>query len=187
MPISGDFARLDSLVRRMNEITTPQFRTEFGTVLAATGVSELGKEFRKGVDPYGAPWAPLKTRKGGKPLRDTGRLANSFSGRGTTSGFEIGTAVQYAGPHQDGATIEPHHRAGQTMAVDKRGRFISKANASKNKGPVAVRFAQARTQQGYSIPRRQMIPDETNLGNWGTAFNKDADRHMREHFDQGGK
>jgi phage gpG-like protein len=69
---------------------------------AAEALKLVQLGFRKGVDPYGKPWAPLK-RRNGKPLRDTGRLANSFTARPTAEGFVVGTNTDYAPHHQWGA------------------------------------------------------------------------------------
>lgn len=85
--------------------------------LAAIGgalVTQVDLGFREQTDPWGAPWPALSAttqarRRSGRGsganqiLRDTGRLANSFSYRADDRAVQVGTSVVYAGTHQFGA------------------------------------------------------------------------------------
>jgi phage gpG-like protein len=118
-------------------------------------------EFRQSKDPYGKPWAPLKLRKG-KPLRDTGRLANSFSGRPTSSGIKVGTNVRYATTHQYGATIRPRKARGVLafkVRGGKRWYFATKVK----------------------IPARAMLPKH-GLGQWQMPIRKAMISAVQKHL-----
>jgi phage virion morphogenesis protein len=67
-------------------------------------VAAVSQRFEREEDPDGRAWTP--NRRGGMTLTDTGLLANSFSALATSTYVEIGTAVPYAGVHQEGAVIE---------------------------------------------------------------------------------
>lgn len=97
-------AALQRLIDRL--YSTEQPMREIGAVIDTQ--VQLG--FRAGKDPEGRPWAPLspvtiarRSHGGTKPLRDTGRLQNSFSTQITRNSVEYGTNVEYASTHQYGA------------------------------------------------------------------------------------
>ena len=80
--------------------------------------AELRDQFRAGVDPYGAPWAPLKPstlkRHGPPPLTDTGALANgtrAYPGRG---GILVVIGRSY------GAFAQTGFRVGRTRVSPRR-------------------------------------------------------------------
>lgn len=182
--VSGDFAKLSELIRSLSGIATPQVKTDLGKLLGQAALTTLAHEFTGAHDPYGKPWPPLKTRKG-EPLRDTGRLMNSFSRQGNPNGFSISTRVAYADVHQYGGTIKPHARKGGTMAFSTKGRIISKAAAGKRKSAVRIAITKDRIQQGFTIPRRQMIPENDTGGVgpiWGKKLNDEADVALRRYM-----
>jgi phage gpG-like protein len=71
--------------------------------------------FRQGKSPKGTSWAPLKVRKGGQPLRNTGRLYGSIQvRRDGAGGIVVGSNLKIPGSgnslgavHQFGMTIKP--------------------------------------------------------------------------------
>lgn len=71
---------------------------------AAEAITQTQMGFRESRAPDGTAWAPLAWRDG-MPLRDTGRLGNSFAAYPTATGFRIGTNVTYAPPHQTGGKV----------------------------------------------------------------------------------
>lgn len=133
MPIDGDFAALDKVIRDLAAVAQ-RGGSGIVDVAAANIAQELAAEvqlgFRRQRDPYGEPWAPLKrdrarnvaaaeqnrrTGRGrrsskGKILRDTGRLANSLLGKANGGQVVIGTNVEYA----------PYHQYGTRHMVDRR-------------------------------------------------------------------
>lgn len=86
---------LDSILH-MTDNLTPVMKG-IGRVLKSN--VQLG--FKLSRSPAGAPWKPLKVRKG-KPLRDTGILRNSIDYSAGKTEVEIGTNVDYAPYHQFG-------------------------------------------------------------------------------------
>jgi phage virion morphogenesis protein len=97
-------ASLERLIQRLYDTEQPM--REIGAVIDTQ--VQLG--FRAGKDPEGRPWAPLspvtiarRSHGGTKPLRDTGRLQNSFSTQINRDSVEYGTNVEYASTHQGGA------------------------------------------------------------------------------------
>jgi phage gpG-like protein len=76
-------------------------------------MTALSDRFRTTTDPYGKPWEPSlrATLEGGQTLSDTGRLRRSFNVANVSErGFVVATNVQYAAPHQYGATIRPRRK-----------------------------------------------------------------------------
>lgn len=112
-----DLARL--LKERGVALAGLSFRKPLQTVAFLLG-AEARRCFDEGRAPDGTPWAPLKNpsrRRGGasaKPLRDTGMLMASLTGRAgghveevTDTALVWGTNVAYAGYHQGGTRTIP--------------------------------------------------------------------------------
>lgn len=177
MGLKGDFAKLDALRRRMKRIASDDgARLQVTKVAGAAALAELKRGFRDSRDPYGDGWAKLKSRKG-KPLLDTARLGRSFSVRATPQGFSIGTNVVYAPFHQYG-TAGRRKAASRSVAVGRRGRFLSKAKAGSTKRRRAVRFRRLNFKAGGGkIPPRMMLPSRARgLDNWNAAITEAANR-----------
>lgn len=123
------FARLNEFARDPREGLDA-----IGRVLKTK--TQLG--FHTGTDPYGTPWAPLKSRSG-QPLRDKGHLMDSFDYRVEGNSVVVGTNMPYARTHQHGAVIKP-------KSTDAKARLFFMV------GGVPV-FAKSVT-----IPAREMLP-----------------------------
>ena len=104
--------------------------------------------FRQSKDPWGQAWAPPRLRNG-QPLRDTGRLANSFTVQSDNDQVTVGTNVCYAVVHQFGATITAQSPTGSNVC---------------GYTPKGAPFLVFRTPGGFArkkqvkIPRRAMLP-----------------------------
>lgn len=115
-------------------------------------LTRIREGFRSSSDPWGKAWAPPRLRRG-QPLRDTGRLANSFVTDSTNDEVQVGTNVCYAVVHQFGATIT----AGQPTGNNVCGYT-----------PKGAPFLIFRTPGGFArkkqvtIPRRAMLPIREN-------------------------
>jgi phage gpG-like protein len=173
VPVSGDFAPLDNMVRVVAALAgkgpvASQFRHELLTNCAAAAHGELENSFRSGTDPYGRPWKPLTSRTG-RPLLDTGILAASYQFKVTNDGFIVSTNLIYAALHQYGGIVRAKN-------VPYLLFFTRGAPTAGNK-----RGAKSwhRVKQ-VTIPRRQQVPDGATggLGRWGDAINAEAEATM---------
>jgi len=140
---------------------------------AQAALTQVQMGFRTSTAPDGTPWAPLQVRVG-KPLRDTGRLANSFSARATASGIEVGTNVadKIVVTHQEGRVIKPISAKAMHFpipgTIGKRGR----------RGIPSWVFAKKVT-----VPARPMVPTDGKLTpKWMDACNAAADRAAKIYF-----
>lgn len=127
--------------------------------IGAALVMRVKGYFRDGMDPYGTRWEPLKARRG-QPLVDTGRLRNSIAFSADKASVTVGTNVQYAPPHQFGATFKPR---GQVNAHGRTGRFLSRQAASARRGSVRVSFAKFKERV---LPARPFLPTRTLPAPW---------------------
>lgn len=140
-----------------------------GRLMAAVGdpdpaLGEIGRAwltevqlgFRSGRDPYGQPWRP--PLRGGQPLRDTGRLRDSFTYHVGSGELELGTNVRYARPHQQGATIRARHQPYLVFRVGER-------------------WARKRAVE---LPRRRMLPDEGLPEHWRETALQILQDHITE-------
>ena len=118
--------------------------------------------FRNATAPDGTPWKPLALRKG-RPLRDTGLLATSFTARETKTGISVGTNVRYADTHQTGKIIQA-----------KKG----KALRFKGSGGRKSFFIFARS---VKIPSRPMVPAVDDLPeSWRRVCDEAAEKVLRK-------
>jgi phage gpG-like protein len=145
MALRGDFGKLAKVISTVDKVAGGKLTDRARRAAGEAALTELRRGFRNSRDPYGKPWAELVLRDG-KPLRDTGRLANSFSLRLTPNGFTIGTPIEFAYVHQFGATIVP-----------------VRAKALRFKPRGSKRFV---TLQKAVIPARKMLPEGDDLGTW---------------------
>lgn len=97
--VEVDDSRVRGALRRMQRaVRHPQpILDDVGRAMA----TETRQRFRSGTAPDGRPWKPVK--RGGQPLRLTGRLARSITHRATDDAVEWGTNVAYA-PYQQFGT-----------------------------------------------------------------------------------
>lgn len=92
---------LVELHRRMEAVHAAQFRASLAQNLGEEARTQVANGFRGERDPYGKPWAPLKSRQG-KILRKTGRMAASVAVAQVGAGFQLEITAEYAAHHQYG-------------------------------------------------------------------------------------
>lgn len=172
------------LRRRIAQVDSPAFRATLAQLCAAAAGKFINDGFRRSVDPYGDPWEPLASRKG-QPELDTGRLRASFASTPIPGGFRIDATASYAKYQQFGT--QPHDRAARIQPIDKRGRFLSRAKAARQKrGSIAIRRLSAYRHGG--IPARPMVPTPDQGGipyKWQRAFAKEA-KELVKRIGEGG-
>jgi phage gpG-like protein len=164
----GDIKRLRGLLNGISVLDSPVFFHRLNGQLAEEARAQVVESFERGVDPYDRPWLPNQLR-GGKPLRDTGRLLSSIApSMVTPDGFRLSTNVTYAAIHQYGGIIKAKTSKGLvfrlrvgTVAFGVRGQRLQRRRGLYQ----WVRVMQVR------IPRRSFLPIGNRLGNrWTTAF-----------------
>lgn len=170
--VSGNFARLRTLTNKVKDLVGAGPLTALNTNLAEEALYQVRQEFRGQRDPYDDGWAPLKHRRG-RILRDTGRLANSFSRVSVSrKGFVIASGAEYASVHQYGAK---YTAPGGSTSRNKRGRIIPGSKLLTKTGRLRKGFKQV-SHGAYQveIPARPMLPLESRGlgGRWTEALAK---------------
>lgn len=108
MGVTGDFAKLDELMRSL--ATVPDLRRDVFQAFAEDARTRIDEGFAASRSTAGQPWRPLaqpRRRGPGRPLLDTGRLRASITYRVDASGFVVETNVVYAATHQFGRGAIP--------------------------------------------------------------------------------
>ncbi|HEY1192373.1 MAG TPA: phage virion morphogenesis protein, partial [Gemmata sp.] len=81
-----------------------------GRELAQIATSDVKRRFATGTAPDGTRWKPLRYARangGNQPLRDTGALMASITGRATATEVIVGTNHPGAALHNFGGTVVP--------------------------------------------------------------------------------
>jgi phage gpG-like protein len=133
---SHDLDRLRELLNHPEVITQ---RLLENAAAEAKRLVQMG--FRTETDPDGAPWERLKSRKG-KILRDTARMANSFTSVATNDGFRIGSNVKYTVFHQEGTKGHKAYHRRQNVNTES-GLFVR--NKTRGRGKNYAGFARVAT------------------------------------------
>lgn len=162
MPVTGDFAKLDKALLQLGKLGSPGLVNVCAANVGEAMVTEVRFGFRKGQDPDGNPWAPIKRQRrrkgkgkgGNKILRDTGRLANSISAQVTGGTVIVGTNVEY-GPYHQYGTAGHSADFSRKQAVDSRGKFTSKLKGKRK--AVDSRVLTFKEGNG-AIPPRPFLP-----------------------------
>lgn len=123
MPVTGDHAALARLIDRLNRLPKEGIPKVASEVAQETKLL-VSEGFQRSASPDGQAWAPLKVRAG-QPLRDTGRLATSITVNAAGLTFTVGTNVEYAGVHQNGAVITAKNK--RSLYSKKQRRFFGRS------------------------------------------------------------
>jgi phage gpG-like protein len=163
--LSGDFGRLELLIERAAKVSRPRFRRELIVDLAAEIGGLIEEGFRKGVDPTGKPWEPLKLRQG-QPLNKSGRLMRAASAaQPTPDGVRVDVPLVYAAVQQYGATIRAKRvktlrfRAGRRWIFAKQvtipaRRICPRASCRRRGARASRRSSIARSSSSSAVSRR---------------------------------
>jgi phage gpG-like protein len=183
--VTGDFKDLADLRRQLERLGGPAHRLEMAKNLAEEARTQVVLGFARGVDPYGKPWKPLRSRVG-QPLLDTGRLRNSIAGypHVTLSGFTISTGVKYAATHQYGATIRARNPTMGFGRAGSSGQDMVTAGKPMLRFRVGGRGKAGRwvSKEQVTVPRRQFMPEGDVGPRRSVALEKAADVVMRHLF-----
>lgn len=159
--------------------------TTLQMLLGQAAVAQASLGVRKGVDPYGRAWKPVRSRPGGQPLRRTGNNIQrgwhaSPAGR---AAFKFGSFFKYIATHQYGAVIVPVRAKALRFQVEGAPIFgLGRGGAVKQVGAeMNTVFARSVT-----IPRRQLVPeaDTGGLGQrWQRSFNRTIRKYLLAQFE----
>jgi phage virion morphogenesis protein len=119
--------------------------------------SDIQLGFRTGTDPYGMPWAPLRSRSG-QILVDRGHLMNSIDYAVEGNDVIVGTNKLYGGTHQFGAEIRP--RSAKVLHFFVNGR------------PVFARKV--------TIPARPFLPWEGLPAPWASDLKSELNAYFEQ-------
>lgn len=99
--------RIADLVRKLDAMSTSQFRQGLAKSLADEAQKQYRADFQRGTDPYGATWSKGK-KTSGRTLVDTGYLrASGEPEQVTDQGFRFKVYAPYAVFHQSGTFRMP--------------------------------------------------------------------------------
>lgn len=106
-----DSRELQRLVERARQVLGR--RPSFRPLLTAIGqemVTSTARRFETSTAPDGTRWKPslAALQEGRQTLIKTARLRDSNTYNVSSTDVEVGTNVEYAGVHQDGAQTRPH-------------------------------------------------------------------------------
>lgn len=179
--VKGDFGKLRKLRDNLKAVGAEGLlERRVSNVMAVEAVKLIADGFRKEQDPYGEPWAPLKSRTG-RILRRSGRMAASANAHARPGGGVIGQiSVGYAIFHQRGA----HHaaRSDARMRTLWRGTRSGRFLRQRKGGELGVVYRFRRTTREWDLPRRMMVPERSRgLGPiWGAAFARVLPKVVRD-------
>lgn len=171
--MASSTAAFDVMLGEISELASHNTLDRISRSLQAEALKLVADGFRKQSDPYGVPWAPLKSRKG-RILQDTGRLRASFApGAVGPNGFTIGSNVEYAAVHQNGATYPARSDVKERTLWQHpvTGRIVS----AKTSLSAVVETKYRATHGERKLGARPMVPDERGMPPaWAAAFAKVA-------------
>lgn len=152
--VTGDDAALGQLISDLNRVVEESKRLP--AYVGGAVQRQVRSSFERGQAPDGGRWR--RPRRGGSPLRDTGRLMRSFVLSVGGGGFTLASTFFWAGVHNEGATIYPKRGAWLTFPVGRGS---------------GQRFARARKVE---IPERRFIPEPGKEGRlWTAAIQETVD------------
>lgn len=132
-------------------------------------VSDVKRRFLTGTAPDGQKWRPLKyarPRGGNQPLRDTGRLMNSFVGRVAGDAVVVGTAHPAAALHQSGGVVRP--KKGKFLAVPLTKEAVRAGSPRRLKGsakvPLFARKVGGKWVGHFLLVKKAAVPARPFLG-----------------------
>ena len=110
-----------------------------GRELVQAVVADVKRRFYTGTSPDGRRWKPLKyprPRGGDRPGLDTGRLANSVTGRVLPDGVAVGTAHPAAALFHFGGTVRP--KRAKRLAIPLTKEAVRAGSPRRMKGTPKV-------------------------------------------------
>ena len=180
--LDGDIGRLAGIVREIDRLGGGPARRRLAAAMSQATIELIHEEFAGGFDPDGNPWAPLKLRVGGMPLRDTGSLANSFHvSRLNEFGFAVTSSEQVKlHTHQFGATIVPVNA--RALAMRGKSLRLTGRGGRALKRPRLTAFTVFAKRA--VIPARPMLPLGPLPAKWRAELQRAAADALAREFNR---
>lgn len=140
-----------------------------GRELAQIAVSDVKRRFATGTAPDGARWKPLRYPRangGTQPLRDTGVLMASITGRHTATEVIVGTTHPGAALHNFGGTVVPKRTKFLALALSaqaKRAGSPRRMSGTPNM-PLFARKVGGRMVGHFLLVKRVVVPRREFMG-----------------------
>lgn len=140
-----------------------------GRELVQLAVSDVKRRFATGTTPDGAPWKSLRYGRangGNQPLRDTGALMASITGRATADEVIVGTNHPGAGLQNFGGTVVPRRGKFLALALSAQAkRAGSPRNMRGTKAqPLFARRINGRLVGHFLLVKKVAVPRREFLG-----------------------
>jgi phage gpG-like protein len=154
LELGSSLAQLEALGKRAED------KQGLAEALSTTLLQLIRNGFDTGKSPAGATWLPLKIRKGGDPLVDTGALRDSIKANVVAGGAEIDLTTDkiQANLQQFGGTVRPKNANGYLVFMGSGGHPI---------------FA----KEVY-VPARPYMPDGYFSDSWASAIDKSIENYF---------
>lgn len=171
--VTGSFADLRALQRKLARIASGEFRREMSQALADEARKQIDAGFAASVDPYDQPWAPLKYRAG-RPMDDEGHVRRALTAPQAAIVTEQGFEITTSGASRAFASVRNlrTHQYGKTIMAKGRPMRFRAGGTTRANGPTVVKA------QKVVVPKRQVMPEGRVGSRWGRAFRKVADALM---------
>lgn len=164
-------AELSRLMAGLRELANARYLQKMSRSLGAESIALVKEGFDLGQDPYGQPWASV--RRGGLPLRKTGRLRNAFAYTGTDSQVRLENGLIYANMMNFGTAGLP---GGKLTPKGKKALSFDAPGVKKKRG---TSWQPTVTVKSVVIPGRKMMPDEGDLpAHWEERLRATAEKVM---------
>lgn len=173
MPLSGDGQdKLRGLIQGFQELASKRYLRQMNQSLGAEMLSLVKGGFDQSADPYGKAWAPV--RRGGLPLRKTGRLRNAWTFTGSDSRLELENGLIYANMMQHGTAGLP---GGKLTPKNAKALSFDVPGLKKRRGSS---WQPTITVKSVVIAARKMVPDDGDLPDaWETRMRATAENVMQ--------
>lgn len=176
-------SKLPQIINRIHRLASRPGMRILTKQLGIQALQLVKTGFREGQSPDGQPWK--RSLRGGRPLRDKGILANSFTLESHSPlSFIVGTNVPYAPVHQFGATIVATGKGASRLATARRAAKAIFAGAEETLKAKAREGRQSENpylifrikkrwakKKQVTIPARPMLPQGNDVPpSWERAF-----------------
>lgn len=163
--------QLGELLKSLQELARKRYLRQMNQSLGAETLALVKGGFDESMDPYGKPWQPV--RRGGLPLRKTGRLRNAWTYTGAAEKLSLENNLVQAQMMQNGTAGLP---GGKLVPKGKQALSFDTPGVGKKRGSS---WQPTTVVKWVVIPGRKMVPEMGDLPQkWETRLRATADKVM---------